>query len=95
MTFESDTEQSDVESIGSRTHICETELGSDEDEEDMYYPDPEGPYTDEPITDEKNFRKKKLTKTCTVKAKLIQLQDEILLRPTLGSKVALNRLRSL
>ena len=43
----------------------------------------------------KNFRKKKLTKTCTVKAKLIQLQDEILLRPTLGSKVALNRLKSL
>ena len=45
MSFESDTEQSDVESsIGSRTHICETELGSDEDEEDMYYSDPEGPY---------------------------------------------------
>ena len=41
MSFESDTEQSDVESIGSRTHICETELGSDEDEEDMYYPDPQ------------------------------------------------------
>ena len=56
MSFESDTEQSDVESIGSRTHICETfcetELGSDEDEEDMYYSDPEGPYIDEPITDE-------------------------------------------
>ena len=52
MSFESDTEQSDVESIGSRTHICETELGSDEDEEDMYYPDPEGPYIDEPIADE-------------------------------------------
>ena len=47
MSFESDTEQSDVESIGSRSHICETELGSDEDEEDMYYPDPEGPYIDE------------------------------------------------
>ena len=41
-----------MESIGSRTHICETELGSDEDEEDMYYPDPEGPNIDEPITDE-------------------------------------------
>ena len=52
MSFESDTEQSDVESIGSRTHICETELGSDEDEEDMYYSDPEGPYIDEPTTDE-------------------------------------------
>ena len=46
MSFESDTEKSDVESIGSRTHICETELGSDEDEEDMYYSDPEGPYID-------------------------------------------------
>ena len=52
MSFESGTEQSDVESIGSRTHICETELGSDEDEEDMYHPDPEGPYIDELITDE-------------------------------------------
>ena len=52
MSFESDTEQSDVESIGWRTHICETELGSDEDEEDMYYSDPEGPYIDEPIADE-------------------------------------------
>ena len=52
MSFESDTEQSDVESIGSRTHICETELGSDEDEEDMYYSDPEGPYIDEPTVDE-------------------------------------------
>ena len=52
MSFESDTEQSDVESIGSRTHICETELGSDEDEENMYYSDPEGPYIDEPIADE-------------------------------------------
>ena len=41
-----------MESIGSRTHICETELGSDEDEEDMYHPDPEGPYIDEPIADE-------------------------------------------
>ena len=51
MSFESGTEQSDVESIGSRTHICETELGSDEDEEDMYYSDPEGPYIDEPIAD--------------------------------------------
>ena len=52
MSFESDTEQSDVESIGSRTHISETEPGSDEDEEDMYYSDPEGPYIDEPIVDE-------------------------------------------
>ena len=52
MSFESDTEKSDVESIGSRTHICETELGPDEDEEDMYYSDPEGPYIDEPIADE-------------------------------------------
>ena len=52
MSFESDTEQSDVESIGSLTLICETELGSDEDEEDMYYSDPEGPYIDEPIADE-------------------------------------------
>ena len=52
MSFESDTEQSDMESIGSRTHNCETELGSDEDEEDMYYSDPEGPYIDEPIADE-------------------------------------------
>ena len=52
MSFESDTEQSDVESIRSRTQICETELGSDEDEEEMYYPDPEGPYIDETITDE-------------------------------------------
>ena len=52
MSFESDTEQSDVESIGSRIHICETELGSDEDEEDMYFSDPEGPYIDEPIADE-------------------------------------------
>ena len=52
MSFESDTEQSDVESIGSRTHICEKELGSDEDEEDMYYSDQEGPYIDEPIADE-------------------------------------------
>ncbi|CAH3132938.1 unnamed protein product [Porites lobata] len=52
MSFESDTEQSDVESIGSGTHICETELGSDEDEEDMYYSDPKGPYIDEPIADE-------------------------------------------
>ena len=41
-----------MESIGSRTHICERELGSDEDEEDMYCSDPEGPYIDEPITDE-------------------------------------------
>ena len=48
MSFESGTEQSDVESNGSRTHICETELGSDEDEEYMYYSDPEGPYIDEP-----------------------------------------------
>ena len=53
MSFESNTEQSDVESIGSRTHICETELGSDEDEEDMNYSDPEGPYIDEPIADER------------------------------------------
>ena len=52
MRLESDTEQSDVESIGSRTHICETELGSDEDEEDIYYSDPKGPYIDEPIADE-------------------------------------------
>ena len=52
MSFESDTEQSDVESIGSRTHICETELRSDEDGEDMYYSHPEGPYIDEPIVDE-------------------------------------------
>ncbi|CAH3132161.1 unnamed protein product, partial [Porites lobata] len=52
VSLESGTEQSDVESIGSRTHICETELGSDEDEEDMYYSDPEGPYIDEPIADE-------------------------------------------
>ena len=52
MRFESDTEQSDVESIGSRTHICEAELGSDEDEEDIYYSDPKGPYIDEPIADE-------------------------------------------
>ncbi|CAH3141289.1 unnamed protein product, partial [Porites lobata] len=52
VSFESGAEQSDVESIGSRTHICETELGSDEDEEDMYYSDPEGPYIDEPIADE-------------------------------------------
>ena len=52
--FESDTEQSDaVESIGSRTHIYETGLRSDEDEEDyMHYSDPEGPYIDEPIADE-------------------------------------------
>ena len=49
MSFESDTEQSDVESIGSRTHICQTELGSDEDEEDLCYSDPEGPYIDEPM----------------------------------------------
>ena len=41
-----------MESIGSRTHICETEQRSDEDEEDMYYSDPEGPYVDEPIADE-------------------------------------------
>ena len=41
-----------MESIGSRTHICETELGSDEGGEDMYYSDPEGPYIDEPIADE-------------------------------------------
>ena len=55
MSFESDTEQSDVESIGSRTLICETELGSDEDQEDIYYSsriDPEGPYIDELIADE-------------------------------------------
>ena len=52
MSFESDTEQSEVESNGLRTHICETELGSDEDEEDMYYSDPERPYIDEPIADE-------------------------------------------
>ena len=32
--------------------FCETELGSDEDEEDMYYSDPEGPYIDEHIADE-------------------------------------------
>ena len=30
-------EHSDVESIGSRARICETELGSDEDEEDIYH----------------------------------------------------------
>ena len=41
-----------MESIGSRTHICERELGSDEDEEDMYCSDPEGPYVDEPTVDE-------------------------------------------
>ena len=52
MSFESDTEQSEVESIGSRTHFCETELGSDEDEEDKCYLDPEGPYIDELIADE-------------------------------------------
>ena len=52
MSFESDTEQSDMESIRSRTQICETELGSDEDEEGVYYSDPEGPYIDEPIVDE-------------------------------------------
>ena len=50
MSFESDTEQSDVESIRSCTQICETELGSDEDEEDVYYS--EEPYIDEPIVDE-------------------------------------------
>ena len=49
MSFESDTEQSDVESIRSCTQICETELGSDEDEEDVYYS--EEPYIDEPIVD--------------------------------------------
>ena len=52
MSFESDTEQSGVESIGSRTHICQTELGSDEDEEDLCYSDQAGPYIDEPIADE-------------------------------------------
>ena len=30
----------------------QSRLGSDEDEEDMYYSDPEGPYIDEPIADE-------------------------------------------
>ena len=50
MSFESDTEQSDVELIRSCTQICETELGSDEDEEDVYYS--EEPYIDEPIVDE-------------------------------------------
>ena len=41
-----------MESIGSSAHICETELGLDEDEEDMYHWDPEGPYVDELILEE-------------------------------------------
>ena len=45
-------EHSDVESIGYRARICETELGSDEDEEDIYHWDPEGSYIDEPIAEE-------------------------------------------
>ena len=34
------------------TSARQSYVGSDEDEEDMYYSDPEGPYIDEPITDE-------------------------------------------
>ena len=34
------------------TSARQSYVGSDEDEEDMYYSDPEGPYIDEPIADE-------------------------------------------
>lgn len=49
MSFDSDIEHSDVESIRSRAHMCETEL--DEDHEELYFSDPKGPYVDEPIAD--------------------------------------------
>ena len=49
-SFGSDTEHSDVESVESRSHICETELG--EDKTDIYHSDPEGPYMDKPLADE-------------------------------------------
>ena len=51
MSFDSDIEHSGVESIGSRAHMCETELDEDHDEE-VYFSDPEGPYMDEPIADD-------------------------------------------
>ena len=50
MSFDSDIEHSDVESIGSPAHMCETEL--EEDHEELYFSDPEGPYMDEPIADD-------------------------------------------
>jgi len=50
MSSGSDTEHSDAELIESRSHICETEL--DEDETDIYFSDPEGPYMDEPLDDD-------------------------------------------
>ena len=50
MSFDSNIEHSDVESIGSLAHMCETEL--DEDHEEVYCSDPEGPYMDEPIADD-------------------------------------------
>ena len=39
MNIDSDIEHSDVESIGSSTHMCETEL--EEDHEKLYSSDPE------------------------------------------------------
>ena len=39
MNFDSDIEHSDVESIGSSAHMCETEL--EEDHEKLYSSDPE------------------------------------------------------
>ena len=50
MSFDSDIEHSDEESIGSPAHMCETEL--EEDHEELYFSDPEGPYMDEPIADD-------------------------------------------
>ena len=50
MSFDSDIEHSDVESIGSSVHMCGTEL--DEDTEELYLSDPEGSYMDEPMADD-------------------------------------------
>ena len=50
MSSDSDIEHSEVESIGSPSHICETEL--EDDPEELYFSDPEGPYMDEPIADD-------------------------------------------
>ena len=36
----------------AHSHLRDRAIGTNEDEEDMYYSDPEGPYIDEPIADE-------------------------------------------
>ena len=75
------TEHSDVESFGSRAHICETELGSDEDEEDMYHWDPEGPHIDELIAEEGWLTKWELEENERSNQELQNRFDRIRLNP--------------